>query len=282
MILDLDSPLPLLMGIVNVTPDSFSDGGRYLAADNAVEQAIRLLDDGADIIDIGGESTRPPGKSYGAGFEPVSDDMEMERVIPVIERLSRERPGTIISIDTMKATVARAAVSAGARIINDVSAGRHDESIWIVAAEHALPYILMHGHDPADRRPADEFHYNDLVMEVHEFLLERITRVRAAGVESIVADVGIGFAKGALGNITLLREHRRFIDLGVPLLVGPSRKAFIGALLGGLPAGERVNGTLAACAVAASNGASILRVHDVRAVREFLTVFAALGGNGQE
>jgi dihydropteroate synthase len=272
---DAHSP-PLLMGIVNVTPDSFSDGGSYISADSAFDHAIRLLDDGADIVDIGGESTRPPGRTYGAGSAPVSSGEERRRVIPVIERLARERPDATISIDTMKADVARAAIEAGARIINDVSAGRFDRSMWEIAREHDVPYILMHGHDPNERRPLEEIVYADLLLEVHTFLAERIAEARAAGVRTIIADVGIGFAKGARENIALLREHDRFRTLGVPLLVGPSRKAFIGALLGGAVAHERVNGTIAACAVAATNGASILRIHDVRAVREFFTVYTAI------
>ena len=269
---------PLLMGIVNVTPDSFSDGGLFLSVASAYDHSMRLLDEGADIIDIGGESTRPPGRSYGAGAVAVAEQEELDRVIPVIERLARARPDAAISIDTMKASVARAAVAAGARIINDVSAGRFDRAMFDVAREHEAPYILMHGHDPTERRRLEEIVYTDPVTEVHAFLEERIAEARGAGVRTILADVGIGFSKGARENIVLLREHRRFESLGVPLLVGPSRKAFIGALLGGAAPEERVYGTIAACAVAAANGASILRVHDVRAVREFFTVHSALGG----
>jgi dihydropteroate synthase len=275
--MNLGSPhRPALMGIVNVTPDSFSDGGLFNSAESAFRHGLKLLDDGADVIDIGGESTRPPGRTYGGGSSSVDEEEELARVIPVIERIVRERPESIISIDTMKPAVARAAIDAGARIINDVSAGRYDESIWKVAADRAVPYILMHGHDPFDRKPVEEIVYHDPIGEVITFLRERIDAARAAGVMTIIADVGIGFAKGARDNITLLREHRRFDELGVPMLVGPSRKAFIGALLGGAPPEERQNGTVAACAVARQNGASILRVHDVKSVREFLLVYDAL------
>jgi dihydropteroate synthase len=267
---------PLVMGIVNVTPDSFSDGGQFLDADRAIEHALRLVDDGADIIDVGGESTRPPGTAYGAGSGTVDEQEEIARVMPVITALRSARPSVSISIDTMKPAVAERAVDAGASIINDVSAGRYDERVWRVAADRAASYVLMHGHDPADRRAVDEYHYDNVVDDVHSFLAERIACARAAGVRTIVADVGIGFAKGAEASIRLIAEHRRFLDLGVPLLVGASRKAFIGRLLGGVPASERGAGTLAAHAVAALNGADIVRVHDVRAALQFFTVFAAL------
>lgn len=275
---------PLLMGIVNVTPDSFSDGGRFLGAEAAIAHAIRLIDEGADIIDIGGESTRPPGKDYGVGAARVTEEEEIARVIPVIERVHAERPEITISIDTMKPAVAREAVKAGAAIINDVSAGSFDRAIWEVAAAHDLPYILMHGHDPADRRPVDEIHYDDPVEEVLGFLRERIDRARRVGVRQVIADVGIGFAKGASDNERLIRQHARFLELGVPMLVGASRKSFLGRALGGLPPEERLYATLAAHAAAAFHGASIVRVHDVRPARELFTVLARLlddpGSNG--
>ncbi len=272
---------PLLMGIVNATPDSFSDGGAHRDAHDAIAHALCLLDEGADIIDIGGESTRPPGADYGAGSAAITLDEELRRVIPVIEGLHRERPDATISIDTMKPEVARQAVAAGARIINDVSAGSYDSSIWSVAGELGVPYILMHGHDPRNRVTADTVRYGDVVEEVFTFLRERIDAARSAGAGEVIADVGIGFAKGAEQNMQLLREHRRFLDLGVPLLVGASRKSFIGRMLGGLPPEERLYGTLAAHAVAAFNGASIVRVHDVRPAREFFTVLARLLPDGK-
>ena len=170
----IDRRSPLLMGIVNVTPDSFSDGGSYLHTRDAVEHALRLLDQGADIIDIGGESTRPPGKDYGAGSATVSTDEELERTIPVIEGLLAARPDAVISIDTIKPVVAERAVEAGAAIINDVSAGRFDSAIWDVAARRGVPYILMHGHDPRHRVPADAISYADVVEEVFAFLRDRI------------------------------------------------------------------------------------------------------------
>jgi dihydropteroate synthase len=272
----------MIMGIVNVTPDSFSDGGETFNPQDAIERASGMIADGADIIDIGGESTRPPGNDYGAGASEVSIDEELRRVIPVIEGIHRLHPDITISVDTMKSEVALQAVQAGAGMINDVSAGEYDESIWKVAADTHASYVLMHGHDPNHRITADEAHYDDVVVDVYNFLNERIMLARRAGIEHVIADVGIGFAKGADDNIRLIREHACFSNLGVPLLVGVSRKAFIGRILGGIPARERLHGTLAALAVATDNGASILRVHDVKAVHEFLEVYHALRGGCQE
>ncbi len=269
--------MPVLMGIVNVTPDSFSDGGRYLQPKLAIEHALRMLEEGADIVDIGGESTRPPGRDYGVGSRAVEAAEELRRVIPVIEGVRRARPDAVISVDTMKPEVARRAVEAGARIINDVSGGRFDEEIFHVAAESGARYVLMHGHDPSDIRPVDQIGYRDVVEEVFEFLRTRIERARAAGVREVIADVGIGFSKGVGENVALLRRHERFLELGVPLLVGASRKSFVGRLTGLTAPQMRLNGTLAAEAVAVLNGATMLRVHDVAPTREFFAVLQALG-----
>ena len=274
----LGRAMPCIMGIVNVTPDSFSDGGAFLRADDAVAHGLRLLQEGADILDIGGQSTRPPGADYGSGSQAVTSEEELRRVIPVIEGILRNRPDAIISIDTMKPDVAAAAVAAGAAIINDVSAGQHDPEIWGVAARAGVPYILMHGHTPHDHRPAAEHHYHDVVAEVRTWLAERIALAREAGVQQIVADCGIGFAKGFAENCQLLREHRQLLALGVPLLVGASRKAFIGRLLGGVPPDQRLFGTLAAHQIAVANGASIIRAHDVRPARDFFAVRSGLLG----
>lgn len=267
---------PLLMGVLNVTPDSFSDGGRYSRPDAALLHALKLAEEGADIIDIGGESTRPPGRDYGAGSEEISVQQELDRTIPAVEAIHREHPGIVISIDTMKPQVAHEAVRAGAAMINDVSAGAYDTSIWQVAAENDVPYVLMHGHDPRSRVPTEQIVYDDVVADVHTFLENRIARVREAGVRRVAADVGIGFAKRAGESARLIQEGRRFLDLGVPMLVGASRKSFIGRILGGVPPEERLFGTLAAHLVAAINGAAIVRVHDVRAAREFFTVAECL------
>lgn len=277
----LDAGRPLVMGIVNVTPDSFSDGGRYLASDAAVRHALALIADGASIVDVGGESTRPPGRDYGAGSAAVTEDEELARVIPVIEGIRAADRAIPISIDTMKPRVARAALAAGATMINDVSAARFDRDILQVAAEADVPYVLMHGHDPSDLRPVGEHHYMDVVAEVYRFLEERIAMARRAGARRVIADVGIGFAKGLEENIAVLKEHRRFLGLGVPLLVGASRKSFVGRLLGGRPPEDRVSGSLGAHAAALLGGASILRVHDVRQTADFLAVFGRLVDPGR-
>lgn len=269
-------PRPRIMGVLNVTPDSFSDGGRYAGTDAAVEHGIRLADEGADIIDVGGESTRPPGDDYGAGAARVNEGEEIARVAPVIERLHALRPQVAISVDTMKPGVAAAALEAGATMVNDVSAARYDAAILDVAAAHGAAYVAMHGYDPADRAPLEAHRYADVVAETFAFLAERIALAIARGVRQVIGDVGIGFAKGAADSERLLREHERFLALGVPMLVGASRKSFIGRALGGVPVEERLYGTLAAHAVAFLHGASIVRVHDVRAAREFFQVFGRL------
>lgn len=279
----LDRERPAVMGIVNVTPDSFSDGGRYLDSATAIAHALRLVAEGADIVDVGGESTRPPGKDYGSGSAQIDEESELARVIPVIEGIRRANATVPISVDTMKSGVALRAVEAGATIINDVSAGRYDARIIDVAAGADLPYVMMHGHDPSNLQPSDRFRYTDVVREVFDFLEERIETAGRHGARRVIADVGLGFAKGASENVALLREHRRFLALGVPLLVGASRKSFIGRLLGDVPPAERMAGSLAAHAVATLNGASILRVHDVKESVQFLKVFLALaGGRGAE
>lgn len=269
-------PRPRIMGVLNVTPDSFSDGGLYASTDAAVEHGARMADEGADIIDVGGESTRPSGNDYGAGAARVNASEEIARVVPVIERLRSMRPGVAISVDTMKPEVAAAALAAGATIVNDVSAARYDAAILDVAAAHGATYVAMHGHDPADTAPVQAHRYADVVAETFAFLAERIALATARGVQRVIGDVGIGFAKGAADSERLLREHEQFLALGVPMLVGASRKAFIGRALGGISTEERLYGTLAAHAVAFMHGASIVRVHDVRAAREFFHMFGRL------
>lgn len=274
--------IPLIMGIVNVTPDSFSDGGTFLQTDAAIAHGLRLLDEGADIVDIGGESTRPPGTDYGTGFQAIGEEEELDRVIPVVQGIAAARPHAVISIDTVKPHVADAAVAAGATIINDVSAGCYDSAILHVAARHGVPYIAMHGHDPRNLRPVDEIGYADVVAEVAAFLEERIARAREAGVPQVIADPGIGFAKGAADSMRLIRELPNLRSLGVPVLVGASRKSFIGRALGGLPPAERLFGTLGAHAAAALHGAAIVRVHDVRPAVEFFRLFGQLVETGPQ
>ena len=278
MIDDLFRPAgsPLIMGILNVTPDSFSDGGTYGTVDEAVEKALRMYDDGAHIIDVGGESTRPPGRDYGEGSSTVDVEEEIERTIPVIERIHRERPEVLISIDTMKPEVAARAIAAGAGIINDVSGGRYDREIWNVAIDADVPYVLMHGHDPNDRRPVDEFEYDDVTTDVYAWLWRQVVLARGIGLGKIIIDPGIGFAKGAVDSTRLVRELWRFAPIGLPVMVGLSRKAFVGRILGGEEVSGRLHGSIGGAIAASLNGASILRLHDVPETVDALKVFAVL------
>jgi dihydropteroate synthase len=261
---------PLLMGIVNVTPDSFSDGGRYLARQAAIDHALRLVADGADLIDIGGESTRP----YS---QPVSADEQARRVLPVIARLSGQI-NVPISIDTSSAGVAREALTAGAEIVNDVTALTSDGELLDVVLSTGCGVCLMHMQGtPATMQ--DDPHYRDVVAEVLEFLRRRRDDLVAAGVsqDSIALDPGIGFGKTHQHNLTLLAECHRLHQLGCPVLVGHSRKGFIAKVLGDKEA-DRTAGTVGAALSLAAQGVQIVRVHDVAAVRQALLLFEATGG----
>jgi len=257
-----------LMGIVNVTPDSFSDGGRFFDPGRAVAHGIELAAEGADIIDVGGESTRP-------GARAVSNREEMERVLPVIQGLRRGL-SIPISIDTYKAEVARAALAEGADVVNDISALRFDpEMISLVAAEKA-PVVLMHMQG-TPRTMQQNPVYRDVVAEVRDFLAGRAAAAVAAGVDRrrIVIDPGIGFGKTLAHNLALLRGLAELVSLGYPVLVGPSRKTFIGKLLDAAPE-ERLEGSLAAAVAAALAGASILRVHDVKEASHAIKIADAI------
>lgn len=256
------------MGIVNVTPDSFSDGGRFDSVAAAVAHALSLVDEGADILDIGGESTRP-------GADDVSLQEELDRVIPVIEALV-SRCALPVSVDTSKPDVMRAGVAAGAGMINDVYALRREGALD-VAAELAVPVCLMHMRGEPRSMQADP-RYDDVVGEVHRFLAERLFACEMAGIDKrrIVLDPGFGFGKTLQHNLLLLRQLSRFADLGPPLLAGLSRKSMIGQITGHESPAERINGSVAAALIAAQNGASILRVHDVAATRDALAVLCAV------
>lgn len=259
---------PRVMGIVNVTPDSFSDGGAHDTVDAAFAHAMRLVEEGADILDIGGESTRP-----GAGEVPL--DEELRRVVGLIERLQRE--STLpISIDTSKPEVMRAAVAAGAGMINDVYALRREGSLE-AAAELAVPVVLMHMQGEPRSMQADP-RYDDVVAEVHRFLTDRIFAAELAGIERkrIVVDVGFGFGKNTAHNLALLAQLERFKELGVPMLAGLSRKKAIGEITGRDEPRERVYGSVAAHLIAAQRGAALLRVHDVAATVDALKVWHAV------
>jgi dihydropteroate synthase len=261
-----------VMGIVNVTPDSFSDGGRFLDPDAGVAHGIALAGQGADVLDVGGESTRP-------GAAPVPADEELRRVIPVVERLAATT-NVPISVDTTKAAVARAALDAGATVVNDVSAGRLDPNILGVAADAGAGYVVMHMQGEPRTMQADP-RYDDVVAQVGDFLADRVGAARAAGVaqSAIAADPGIGFGKTVEHNLRLLAGLPAIAErVGVPVMVGASRKTFVGKVLaragvasGDLPVDQREEGTLATVVWAVERGASIVRVHDVlpavRAVR---------------
>ena len=265
-ILKLD--MPRVMGIVNVTPDSFSDGGAHFDADAAIAHGLKLAEEGADLLDIGGESTRP-----GAGEVAIED--ELRRVIPVIEALAAQL-AIPISIDTSKPEVMRAAVEAGAGMINDVYALRREGALD-AAAQLRVPVVLMHMQgEPRTMQVQPE--YDDVVGEVHRFLAERIFAAEMAGVarRNIVVDPGFGFGKTTAHNLQLLAQLRRFTELGVPVLAGMSRKKSIGELTGREDPRERVFGSAAAHLIAAQNGAMLLRVHDVAATVDALKVWNAV------
>jgi dihydropteroate synthase len=263
------SARPYVMGIVNVTPDSFSDGGLCGDHEQAVAHGLRLAAEGADIIDIGGESTRP-------GALPVSAAEEAQRIVPVIRELSG-RVSVPVSVDTTKAEVARRALEAGAEMINDVSALRFDPDMGAVAAAYKVPVVLMHMQG-TPRTMQQAVHYDSLLEEIRDFLQERMEFAAAAGIaaDAIIVDPGIGFGKSTeKDNFTILKNLSFFSALGRPVLVGTSRKAFIGRLLN-VPVHEREPGTAATVAIAVYNGAHFIRVHDVKTMRMAALVAEAI------
>ncbi len=261
-----------VMGILNVTPDSFSDGGRHDAPDAAEARAKDLVSAGADLLDVGGESTRP-------GAEDVSTDEELRRVAPVVERVVTL--GVPVSIDTRKARVAEAALDAGAAIVNDVSGGSDDPDMLPLVAERGCDVVLMHMRGTPRTMDA-QTDYADVLVDVRRELLEREASAKAAGVagERILLDPGLGFAKTAEQSLELVRRIGDLCDLGCPIMVGPSRKRFIGHVLD-LPTDERVEGTAAVCAWCALEGVDIVRVHDVGPVRRTLDMLHAIRGAGR-
>lgn len=257
-----------IMGILNVTPDSFSDGGRYVNTQEAVHHGLHMLAEGADILDIGGESTRP-------GAASVSAEEEAARVIPVIQEL-RRNTSALISVDTTKSLVLAKALDAGADILNDISAMRFDPDMLPLAVENQIPAILMHmrGTPETMNRLTQ---YGDLLSDIKDFFCQRTTEIMEAGLkkEHIIIDPGIGFAKDWKQNLQLIRNLDVFSDLDVPLLIGVSRKSFIGRVLD-VPPDDRLEGTIAACLLAVQAGAHILRVHDVAAVKRAIRVAEAI------
>lgn len=280
--LDATPSAPLLMGVLNVTPDSFSDGGLYLDASRAVDRGLEMEAEGADWIDVGGESTRP-------GADPVSEEEELRRIVPVVKELARRLRRGRVSIDTTKAAVARAALEVGAAMVNDVSAGRVDPELLPLVARHGCEYVAMHAQGaPSNMQAAPS--YGDPVAEVAGFLRGRLLACHQAGIdpERVILDPGIGFGKRLTHNLALLRRLDELRSLGRPLLLGVSRKSFIGHLMGSEDQNEwraperadrpsdRLGGTAAAVAASVAGGAAILRVHDVRIMAEAARVAFAL------
>lgn len=252
---------PLVMGVLNVTPDSFSDGGRWPGPDAAVAHGRRMIEEGADVVDVGGESTRP-------GAEPVDEAEERRRVVPVVTALA---PYVRVSIDTTKAAVAEAAIEAGATLVNDVSA-----SLAPVAAAAGVGWVAMHRRG-TPRTMQDDPCYTDVVADVRRFLVARAAAAAAAGVEEVWVDPGIGFGKTGAHNLALLRRLRSLAQAGWPVVVGTSRKSFLGTLAGGAPPGDRLAGSLATAVHAMEQGAAMVRVHDVAATAQAAYLVAAAG-----
>ncbi len=257
------------MGVVNVTPDSFSDGGLYFQKDSAIKHALKLIDDGADIIDIGGESTRP-------GSFPIDAEEEIRRTIPVIEELAKKTK-IPLSIDTYKAEVAKRALDAGASIVNDISALRFDPEMASVVAEYGVPVILMHIKGTPRNMQVNPF-YNALIPEIISYFEESILLCKEAGIsgDKIIIDPGIGFGKTVEHNLEIIANLKEFLSLGKPIAIGVSRKSFIGKLLGDAPPSERLEGTASAVAIAVFNGANIIRVHDVLEMSKVVKIADAL------
>jgi len=260
---------PLVMGVLNVTPDSFSDGGRFAAVESAIAHAQTLAADGADLIDIGGESTRP-------GAQRIDPQEQVRRIVPVLAAAAPRLP-VVWSVDTRSSEVASAAIDAGAAAINDISAGRDDPAMLRLAADRHLPIILMHMQgEPASMQVNP--HYQDVIEEVKSFFAERLAAAKSAGVNTnqILLDPGIGFGKNVNHNLTLIRQMARFKELGRPLVIGTSRKGFIGTISGEPQPNQRLWGTAATVAWSIANGADIVRVHDVEPMLKVVRVIRAI------
>ena len=257
---------PLIMGVVNVTPDSFSDGGKFLDVDKAVEHALQLKEEGADILDIGGESTRP-------GAQAVSPEEEQQRVLPVIEGIRKALKDVCISIDTRHADTMQKAVKSGVNIINDISALTHESESLNVVVQSQIPVILMHMQGTPETMQSKP-QYDDVVTEVFEYLAQRIEVCKQAGVaqNNIICDPGIGFGKTLENNLKLLKNIKKFHELGCPILLGASRKSFIEKIIPNTPAEERLSGSIAAALWGLEQGMQIFRVHDVAQTRQAFAV----------
>jgi dihydropteroate synthase len=266
------------MGVLNVTPDSFSDGGRYSTVDAALKRAEAMADEGAALIDVGGESTRPVGRTYGAGAAAVSAEEETRRVIPVIEAIARRLPHVLISVDTYKGEVARAALRAGAHLVNDITGLREGVGTARAAADYGAPLVVMHALGRPGAMP-HEHRYKDVVEVVADSLARSVRTAQAEGVRDVIVDPGFGFGKTPEENLLLIARTDRFRALGRPVLVGVSRKSTVGVVLGTkdepAPVGERLYGSLGLAALAVLRGAAIVRTHDVQETVELLKVIQA-------
>lgn len=278
-----DDDRALIMGILNVTPDSFSDGGLYMDPAAAVDRAGQMIEEGADIIDIGGESTRPAGSTYGAGARTLETAEELQRVLPVVEAVASAFPDMVVSVDTYKSDVAREAAGAGARMINDITAFRADPAMPAAVADTGLPVVLMHSVGLPGDMP-HEYQYADLVDNVKTGLRSAVETAEAHGIDGIIIDPGFGFGKSVSGNLRLIAQLGRFRDFGRPILVGISRKSTVGAVLESgsdpRPIDGRLFGSLAATTVALMNGASIVRTHDVASTLDTARMVHALAQAG--
>ncbi|WP_265767567.1 dihydropteroate synthase [Fodinibius salsisoli] len=264
----LDLSPPKIMGILNVTPDSFSDGGAFNETDAAMQHIAEMVAEGADIIDVGGESTRP-------GSDPVAAEEESNRVIPILERAIPAYPDTFFSVDTTKYTVAEEALKLGAHFINDVSGMQKEPRLANLCAEYEAGYILMHSQGDPKTMQQDPT-YDDVVNDLYLFFKEQVEAAQAKGVERLIIDPGIGFGKTLQHNTALIRELKSFQSLDCPILVGASRKSMIGEILNDRTVDDRLIGTIAVHYHALINGANIIRVHDVKEARDSLAVFNAL------
>ena len=259
---------PQIMGILNATPDSFSDGGKFNQLNSALDRISIMLKEGADIIDVGGESTRP-------NAEPVPEEEELQRVIPILQKARDYFPNAVFSIDTTKFEVAKQALEAGAGIVNDVSGLRKEPRFAELCAEYNATYVLMHSiGNPQNMQQNPE--YEDVVEDVFSFFEEKIAVLQTAGVKNIILDPGIGFGKTLDHNLKLIARLDSFQKFGFPVLVGASRKSMIGQILDGRPPEERLTGTIAAHYHALVNGAGILRVHDVKEASDSIRIFRAI------
>ena len=273
-----------VMGILNVTPDSFSDGGQYTTVDQALKRTETMLNEGAAIIDIGGESTRPGGRTYGQGATAIMKDVERARVLPVIQAVGREFPEAVISIDTYKPGIAQEAIEAGAHIINDITGLRLYPEMASVAASMSVPLMLMHSIGKPGELPQEQG-YSNVTQDVIRAIKQALSIANEAGVRQLVIDPGFGFGKSPAENLKLMKDVDQFLELGYPVLIGVSRKSTIGTYLGSqalpAPVAGRLFGSLGVTAAAVMKGASIVRTHDVQPTVEFLKTMGATLYPGQ-